>query len=53
MEAFIQKEDYWAEWDLEQKLENLEKYIERNPLPINETIFAPTVRRQGVKIVPI
>ena len=33
-EAIIQKEDDWEEWDLEQLVENLRKYTDRQPLPV-------------------
>ena len=35
-ETLVQKDDNWEEWNLEQLVENLRKYIDRNPLPITE-----------------
>ena len=32
-EAMAQKDDNWEEWGLEELVENLRKYIDRNPLP--------------------
>ena len=31
-EVLIQEDDNWEEWDLEDLVENLPKYVERNPL---------------------
>lgn len=32
-EAMVQKDDKWEEWGLEELVENLRKYTDRNPLP--------------------
>lgn len=32
-EVLAQKDDCWEEWGLEELVENLRKYVERNPLP--------------------
>ena len=32
-EALAQKDDNWEEWELEELVENLRKYTDRNPLP--------------------
>ena len=31
-EVLVQKDDDWEEWGLEELVENLQKYVERNPL---------------------
>ena len=31
----IQKDDHWEEWGLQELVDNLERYVERNPLPNN------------------
>ena len=31
-EVLVQKDDDWEEWGLEELVENLRKYVERNPL---------------------
>ena len=33
-EAMVQKDDDWEEWDLEQLVDNLRKYVDRHPLPM-------------------
>ena len=40
-EALVQKDDDWEEWKLEELVENLRKYIDRNPLPETETGASP------------
>ncbi|XP_065067288.1 uncharacterized protein LOC135692879 [Rhopilema esculentum] len=35
-ESLIQKDDDWENWDLQELVENLEKYIDRHPLPVSE-----------------
>ena len=35
-ETLVQKDDDWEEWNLDQLVENLRKYIDRNLLPITE-----------------
>ena len=35
-EVLVQKDDNWEEWGLEELVENLWKYVERNPLRANE-----------------
>ena len=32
-EFLIQRDDYWEEWGLQDLVDNLERYVERNPLP--------------------
>ena len=32
-EAMAQKDDNWEEWGLEELVENLRRYTDRNPLP--------------------
>ena len=32
-EALVQKDDEWEEWGLEELVESLRKYTDRNPLP--------------------
>ena len=39
-EALIQKDDDWENWNLEELVENLEKYIDRHPLPVHEVTTA-------------
>ena len=50
-EALIQKDDDWENWNLEELVENLEKYIDRHPLPALETTTASSTsipyRRRG------
>ena len=41
-EAMVQKDDNWEEWDLEQLVENLRKYVDRHPLPVED--FASLTR---------
>ena len=36
-EAMAQKDDNWEEWGLEELVENLRKYTDRNPLPDTHT----------------
>ena len=36
-EVLVQKDDDWEEWGLEELVENLRKYVERNPLRENES----------------
>ena len=38
-EALIQKDDHWEKWGLQELVENLRKYVERNPLLTNEDRF--------------
>jgi len=33
-EAMVHKDHDWEEWDLEQLVENLRKYTDRQPLPV-------------------
>eukprot|EP00794_Sanderia_malayensis_P010114 gene10114-11147_t len=40
-EALVQKNDEWEEWKLEELVENLRKYIDRNPLSETETGASP------------
>lgn len=35
-EILVQKDDDWEEWGLEQLVENLRRYVERNPLRDSE-----------------
>ncbi|XP_070537520.1 uncharacterized protein [Ptychodera flava] len=35
-EVLVQKDDDWEEWGLEQLVENLRKYVERNPLRVSD-----------------
>ena len=35
-EVIVQKDDDWEEWGLEQLVENLRKYVERNPLKTSD-----------------
>ncbi|PFX13751.1 hypothetical protein AWC38_SpisGene22140 [Stylophora pistillata] len=37
-EVLVQKDDDWEEWGLEELVENLPKYVERNPLRTNQDI---------------
>ena len=39
-ESLIQKDDDWENWDLLVLVENLEKYIDRHPMPSSETTGA-------------
>ena len=52
-EALVTKEDDCEEWDLEQLVENLRKFIDRHPLPVdfcvssynnNNLLFKKTAR---------
>ena len=36
-EALVQKDDDWEEWDLEQLVDNLRKYVDRHPLPVEDS----------------
>ena len=40
-EALVQKDDEWEEWKQEELVENLRKYIDRNPLPEAEMGASP------------
>ena len=40
-EALVRKDDKWEEWELEELVENLRKYIDRNPLPETDTGASP------------
>ena len=40
-EALVRKDDEWEEWKLEELVENLRKYIDRNPLPETDTGASP------------
>ena len=47
-EALIQKDDEWENWDLEQLVENLEKYVDRHPLPAGVTMSSATsMKKRG------
>ena len=41
-EAMAQKDDDWKKWGLEELVENLRKYTNRNPLPLVESSLPPT-----------
>ena len=45
-EALIQKDDEWEDWDLEQLVENLEKYVDRHPLPADATLSSTTTLKK-------
>jgi len=40
-EAMVHKDHDWEEWDLAQFVENLRKYVDRHPLPV-EDFLLPT-----------
>ena len=50
-EALVQKNDNWAEWGLEDLVENLRKYTDRNLLPEtysqNQDVKKPVGSNQG------
>ena len=47
-EALIQTDDEWENWDLEQLVENLEKYVDRYPLPAGVSMSSATpLKKQG------
>ena len=50
-EALVQKDDNWAEWGLEDLVESLRKYTDRNPLPEtssqNQDVKKPVGSNQG------
>ena len=35
--ALVQEDDDWEEWDLEQLVDNLRKYVDRHPLPVEDS----------------
>ena len=39
-EALVSKDDEWEEWDLECLVENLRKYVDRHPLPVEGTFMS-------------
>ena len=39
----VQKDDDWEEWGLEQLVENLQRYVERNPLKPHRPCFSETM----------
>ena len=41
-EVMAQKDDDWEEWGLEELVDNLRKYTDRNPLPLVESNPPPT-----------
>ena len=41
-ETMAQKDDDWKKWGLEELVENLRKYTNRNPLPLVESSLPPT-----------
>ena len=41
-EVMAQKDDNWEEWGLEELVDNLRKYTDRNPLPLVESNPPPT-----------
>ena len=41
-DAMAQKDDDWKKWGLEELVENLRKYTDRNPLPLVESSLPPT-----------
>ena len=51
-EALLQKDDNWAEWGLEDLVESLRKYTDRNPLPEtssqNQDVKKPVGSNQGI-----
>ena len=50
-EALVQKYDDWEEWGLEELVESLRKYTDRNPLPDtssrNQDVKKPMGSNQG------
>ena len=50
-EALVQKDDEWEEWGLEELVESLRKYTDRNPLPEtssqNQDVKKPVGSNQG------
>ena len=50
-EALVQKDDNWPEWRLEELIESLSKYTDRNPLPEtssqNQDVKKPLGSNQG------
>ena len=50
-EALVQKYDDWEEWGLEELVESLRKYTDRNPLPDtssrNQDVKKPVGSNQG------
>ena len=44
-EAMVKKDDDWEEWDLEQLVDNLRKFVDRHPLPMVD-FTSPIYRKQ-------